>query len=96
MSAAHRTLYAAWSDDALVQALSQGDAKAFEEIYVRYWYQLFEIAHRKLNSREAGEELVQELFTALWQKREVHTIGKLKPFCTRLSSTRSSILLSRR
>lgn len=80
MPAAHQTLYAAWSDDALVQALSQGDAKAFEEIYVRYWYQLFEVAHRKLNSREAAEELVQELFTALWHKREVHTISKLKPY----------------
>ncbi|WP_324671148.1 RNA polymerase sigma factor [Hymenobacter sp. GOD-10R] len=80
MPAAHRTLYAAWSDDALVQALSKGDAKAFEEIYTRYWYPLFEVAHRKLNSREAAEELVQELFTALWHKREVHTISKLKPY----------------
>jgi len=80
MPTAHRTLYAAWSDDALVQALGQSDTKAFEEIYVRYWYQLFEVAYRKLNSREAAEELVQELFTALWQKREVHTISKLKPY----------------
>ena len=80
MPAAQRTLYAAWSDDALVKALGQGDAKAFEEIYVRYWYQLFDLAHRKLNSREAAEEIVQELFTALWHKREAHTISKLRPY----------------
>ncbi|MBW3128323.1 MULTISPECIES: RNA polymerase sigma factor [Hymenobacter] len=66
------------SDDAaLVQALSDGDARAFAEIYERYWWQLFSTAQRKLGSREAAEELVQDLFTALWQKRASSQIEKL-------------------
>lgn len=66
------------SDDAaLAQALRDGDARAFEEIYKRYWLQLFTSAQRKLGSREAAEELVQDLFTTLWHKRADSRIEKL-------------------
>lgn len=66
------------SDDAaLVQALNDGDARAFEEIYERYWLPLFTTAQRKIGSREAAEEMVQDLFTALWHKRAENRIEKL-------------------
>ncbi|OON68541.1 RNA polymerase sigma factor [Hymenobacter sp. CRA2] len=74
------TLYSAWTDDALAQALAQGDERAFAEIYERYWYPLFEAAHRKTRSREDAEEIVQELFTALWLKRADSPIQSLKAY----------------
>ncbi|WP_055562238.1 RNA polymerase sigma factor [Hymenobacter sp. AT01-02] len=67
--AKHVRLYAAWDDAALVKALAQEDTLAFAELYERYWWPLFEVAYRKVNSREAAEEVVQDLFTALWHKR---------------------------
>ena len=78
-TAAHRpfTAYAGWEDAALVSALRHGDTLAFAEIYERYWWALFQLAARKLGSREAAEELVQDLFTVLWHKRAEHQIQHL-------------------
>jgi RNA polymerase sigma-70 factor (ECF subfamily) len=72
--------YAAQDDAALVQALRQGDTVAFAEIYERYWWPLFQLAARKLGSREAAEELVQDLFTTLWHKRAEHQIQHLQHY----------------
>ncbi|TGE14235.1 RNA polymerase sigma-70 factor [Hymenobacter elongatus] len=73
-------LYAAWDDDALAAALIQDDELAFAEIYERYWLPLFKVAHRKVNSREGAEEIVQELFLALWNRRREHSIQKLSSY----------------
>lgn len=61
--------YASWTDEALLEAMGTGDRVAFAELYERYWYRLFALAYRKLKSRETAEELVQDLFAALWHKR---------------------------
>ena len=73
-------LHASWNDLELVQALRRGDEQAFAEIYNRYGLQLIEQAFRKVNSREAAEEIVQDLFTTLWHKREAAEIQKLKEY----------------
>ncbi|MDF7810407.1 RNA polymerase sigma-70 factor [Hymenobacter sp. YC55] len=70
----------AWDDQALVRAMSEGDTRAFAEMYERYWYQLLEAAYGKLNSREAAEEVVQDVFTALWHKRQTNNIQHLKSY----------------
>jgi RNA polymerase sigma-70 factor (family 1) len=57
------------SDEYLLERLQQADPLAFEEIYERYWSTLYRTAYHKLNSKSVAEELVQDLFAALWQKR---------------------------
>lgn len=74
------TLRASWEDAELVQALQRGDEQAFAEIYNRYGFQLLQQAFRKVNSREAAEEIVQDLFATLWHKRETAEIKKLKEY----------------
>jgi RNA polymerase sigma-70 factor (family 1) len=76
----HHQLYAAWTDEALVRALWNEDKQAFAEIYERYWELLLGVAYRKLNSREAAEEVVQDLFAALWLKRHAQDIHALKSY----------------
>ena len=76
----HIRLHASWDDAELVQALQKGDEPAFAEIYNRYGFQLLEQAFRKVNSREAAEEIVQDLFVTLWHKRETAEILKLKEY----------------
>lgn len=76
----HARRYATWDDAALVQALQRGDEHAFAEIYIRYGLHLLEQAYRKVNSREAAEEMVQDLFATLWHKRETAAILKLKEY----------------
>ena len=65
-------LLAAWDDTDLLAALPTGHEGAFAEIYRRYGLGMLEQAIRKTGSREAAEEIVQDIFTALWQRRE-HT-----------------------
>lgn len=70
----------AWADEALLQALVQGDRAAFAEIYERYWQRLLGLAYQKLKSREVAEELVQDLFATLWHKRTEHQIEHLEHY----------------
>lgn len=76
----HLRPHAAWDDAALAQALRQGNEQAFAEIYNRYGFALIEQAFRKVNSRETAEEIVQDLFTTLWHKRETADIQKLREY----------------
>lgn len=63
-------LLAAWTDVELLAALPAGHQGAFAEIYQRYGPRLLEQAYRKAGARAAAEEMVQDIFTALWQRRE--------------------------
>jgi RNA polymerase sigma-70 factor (ECF subfamily) len=72
--------YAAWEDAALVQALRRDDKLAFAEIYERHWLKLYHVACYRLPSREVAEEMVQDVFAALWSKRATATIHKLEPY----------------
>jgi len=56
------------------------DRGAFAEVYARYWYRVFALAYRKLKSRETAEELVQDLFAALWHKRTQQPIAQLEHY----------------
>ena len=72
--------YAAWDNDALVLGLRADDEKAFTEIYERYWQRLYEMTFRKLGSGAEAEEIVQDLFVALWHKRTTARIVKLEAY----------------
>lgn len=72
--------YAARDDAALLQALRQDDAQAFAEMYTRYGFGLLEKAYRKTGSREAAEEIIQDVFAALWHRRATADIQKLPEY----------------
>lgn len=59
-----------YTDVQLLQLIKGGDRKAFESIYKKYWPILFDTAYKRVKSKEAAEEIIQELFTYLWCKRE--------------------------
>jgi RNA polymerase sigma-70 factor (ECF subfamily) len=72
--------YASLADAELLTALRASDAGSFAEIYARYCYPLFTLAFHKLKSCETAEELVQDLFENLWQRRASHDIQQLKQY----------------
>lgn len=63
-----------FTDLELVVALKLDDKSAFEEIYNRYWDKLFSIAAHKLDQLEDAEEVVQNIFISLWNRRVVLNI----------------------
>lgn len=58
------------NDDELTQLLQKGDESAFTHIYNSYWDKLYYIAHRILKDSNSAEEIVQDVFMALWKKKE--------------------------
>lgn len=64
------TSYSDLSDDRLVSLLKEGDRIAFTQIYERYKYLLYVHAFRRLGNIEETEDLIHDLFTTLWNRRE--------------------------
>lgn len=62
--------YQSYSDTELLQSFKEGDQAAYTEIYHRYKGLLYVHAYKKLGSREEARDIIQELFTVLWNKRE--------------------------
>jgi RNA polymerase sigma-70 factor (ECF subfamily) len=60
----------------LLQQLIQGDAEAFRQLYEQYQGRIFLFAYRFTKSKDAAEEVVQEVFIKLWEKREQINIEK--------------------
>ncbi len=69
------------SDSELLPLLSKGDEKAFTEIYNRYWEKLLFLGSIKLRSLAVAEELVQDIFLDLWNRRaELNITGSLESY----------------
>lgn len=54
--------------------------RAFEEIFKRYWADLYRVAYARTKSREEGEEIVQEIFATLWKNRNALIIDNLSNY----------------
>lgn len=63
-------------DDCLIPLLAGGDAVAFTEVYHRYHVAIYQNIYRLTKNAEATEDLVQETFIALWQKRNRVVTGR--------------------
>lgn len=64
----------------LLTALKEGDKRAFSEIYDLFWDKLYYLAYRKLQNQADAEEIVQDVFVTLWNKREDLTIQNLNSY----------------
>jgi RNA polymerase sigma-70 factor (family 1) len=72
--------YTYLSDSVLVKLLKAENSVAFREIYNRYWLVLFNTAKRKVYSAEIAEEIIQDIFTDLWERRGKVEIDNLKSY----------------
>ena len=58
-----------FSDQELVHLMQSGNEAAFTELYNRYWDKLFAIAAHKLQNLAEAEEVVQDIYLELWNRR---------------------------
>lgn len=58
------------SEILLIKAFKNGDSKAFEKLFYRYHKKLYAFLFHLFNSKEDAEEIVQETFVKIWEKRE--------------------------
>lgn len=57
-------------DHKLVTLLREDDKEAFTKIYQRYWMVMYMHALKMLKSENDARDIVQEIFTSLWLKRQ--------------------------
>ena len=53
----------------VLQQLTEGSESAFKQIYDRYWLGIYKTVKRYTKSPEVAEDIVQEIFTVLWNHR---------------------------
>ncbi len=83
--------YVNFTDDLLVALLKEGNQAAYAEIYNRYKGVLYRHALTMLNNKEEVNDIIHELFLALWIKREELQVNiKLSSYLYR--SVRNRIL----
>jgi RNA polymerase sigma-70 factor (ECF subfamily) len=61
--------YQSFTDQTLLTLLKQSDKDAYTVIYDRYKNLLYNHAYKKLGNPEEVKDVLQELFTNLWNKR---------------------------
>ena len=54
----------------LVERIRQTDYDAFEEMHQLYYANLFRLAARKIGDEDEAYDVLQDMFTELWEKRE--------------------------
>jgi RNA polymerase sigma-70 factor (ECF subfamily) len=77
-------------DRAWVTAIRTGDSAAFEQMFRTYRNDLVAFAESLLHSRDAAQEVVQELFLRIWQQRELWELaGPLNAYLFRATRNRA-------
>ena len=59
------------SDRHLFKEVCDGDERAFQHLFTRYYPRMISFAGMMVKSPYAAEEIVQEVFIRLWEQREV-------------------------
>jgi RNA polymerase sigma factor (sigma-70 family) len=63
------------SDQELLLQIQHGDHDAFDILFDRYWQRLFQSARARLNDSDTAQDIVQEIFIKIWQRRATLNIN---------------------
>lgn len=77
-------------DEQLVALLRDADEHAFEEIYQRYWKNVFRYAITRVHEQAVAEDLCHDIFLSLWHRRGVVQIRQLEAWL--IQSVKYSII----
>lgn len=58
------------TDSELLGLMRQGDQRGFTEIFNRYWKPMLVVAANKTGDMDDAEEIVQDIFVSLWNRRQ--------------------------
>lgn len=79
-----------YTEKELLQLSTEGDEKAFAEIFHRYKFKLYGFIYRLTQSQEMAEDIVQETFLRLWKNREqLDNIEHLSSYIFRMAQNQA-------
>ena len=67
-------------DKALLQQICAGSKHAFNVLYERHWKKAYNDAYNRLRNTDAAKDVVQEIFTHIWVKKETLQIENLPAY----------------
>jgi RNA polymerase sigma-70 factor (ECF subfamily) len=73
-------VYNGYSDQELVQLLISNDHDAFEQLYERHWFQLYQSAFYLLRDTDASKDIVQDVFLWVWENRLTLTMENVRAY----------------
>ncbi|WP_412465897.1 RNA polymerase sigma factor [Pedobacter sp. KLB.chiD] len=65
------SLYNLSAEKILLQKIAEGDAYAFKHVFELYKNKVYSFVVRFVHSRADAEEIVQDTFCTIWQKRDI-------------------------
>ena len=68
------------SDEELIRLLNNDSQEAFEELYHRHWFHLYQSAFYILQEKAASKDVVQDIFIWLWENRTTLHISNVKGY----------------
>lgn len=75
-----KCLYQTRSDQELISLIRQNQQAAFDTLYQRYWKLLTDFAQSKLQNKQQAEDIVQEVFISLYQRRENIEVSSVRSY----------------
>jgi len=72
----------------LLQRTGQGDRGSFQQLYERFSGVLFSTALSVLNNQQAAEDVLQDVFVAIWEKAPLYDSVRGKPLAWAVTLTR--------
>ena len=67
-------------DVLLLQQMEQGSKHAFNVLYEKYWGKAYSDAYKRLKDADQAKDIVQEVFTHIWLKKESLHINNLPAY----------------
>ncbi|NJD23226.1 MAG: RNA polymerase sigma-70 factor [Melioribacter sp.] len=68
------------SDEGLIRSIKNKDGLAFKEVFKRYWQKLYIYAFNVLRDKDLCEDIIQEVFTDLWMRKDRSDITNLSAY----------------
>jgi RNA polymerase sigma-70 factor (family 1) len=81
----------------LLLRIASGDQAAFQQIYTGFYKRLYQFALAIVKTRETAEEIVEDVFVRIWQKRQdISSIRNLRVYLYTATKNASLNYLSRK
>ncbi len=68
------------SESVWLAAIRDSDKEAFGQVYAHYWRKLLALSYQYTKDKEMAEEIVQDVFVSLWQRRADLIIDSLAAY----------------
>jgi RNA polymerase sigma-70 factor (ECF subfamily) len=68
------------TDKILLQKTREGDGHAFKQLFQKYWQPTFSEVYKRIGDQDHSKDIVQEIFTHIWARRETLIIENLPAY----------------